>query len=78
MQYHAMQVARDQYHCHTYDLLGVDPPWVADGPLAGVTTFKQKLGGQYAMHPPAYGVVLAPRLYWLWHLVKWGKGWMKK
>lgn len=60
LQWEAMQYCRG-HGCNSYDLLGVAPPDTPDGhPWKGITTFKEKFGGELVTYPPEREVVLRP------------------
>ena len=57
VQLAGLQLARTR-GCHRYDLLGVAPTGQPQHPLAGVTAFKEKLGGQRLAHPASWDIPL--------------------
>lgn len=55
--------------CTHYDLLGVAPPDAPSShPWAGITTFKEKFGGDHVMYPPEQWIILRPMAWGLLQL----------
>ncbi|MDO8468287.1 MAG: peptidoglycan bridge formation glycyltransferase FemA/FemB family protein [Candidatus Peribacter sp.] len=68
LQWAAMRFCKAQ-GCTSYDLLGVSPPDAQpDHPWQGVSTFKEKFGGQVVTYPQEQQIVLRPRTYKLLQL----------
>lgn len=68
LQWAAMQKCR-ALSCTSYDLLGVAPPDAGDGhPWAGITSFKEKFGGELVAYPPERQAVLRPMAWKLLQL----------
>lgn len=59
LQWEAMQYCR-KLGCTHYDLLGIAPPDMPSHPWAGITSFKNKFGGELVEYPPEQMVVLKP------------------
>lgn len=55
-QFAALLAARQRGY-HFYDLLGIAPAGARQHPLAGVSTFKRKFGGEVVAYPPAREVI---------------------
>ncbi|MAE68728.1 MAG: peptidoglycan bridge formation glycyltransferase FemA/FemB family protein [Candidatus Peribacteraceae bacterium] len=52
--------------CTEYDLLGIAPPNAeSDHPWSGISSFKEKFGGEVVMYPKERMIVLRPMMYWL-------------
>ena len=55
--------------CRTYDLLGIAPAGAPeDHPWAGISSFKEKFGGQVVPYPPEQQIILRPIAHYLLHL----------
>ncbi len=52
--------------CTEYDLLGIAPPESSEfHPWAGISSFKEKFGGEVVMYPKEKMIALKPMVYWL-------------
>lgn len=63
LQWEAMKLCKAA-GCHTYDLLGIDPPGVQTA-WAGITEFKKKFGGRVVEYAAEQELVLEPGIKWL-------------
>lgn len=59
LQWAAIQKAK-LAGCETYDLLGIAPPGSEGHPWQGITSFKEKFGGQVVAYPPEQMTVFKP------------------
>src|SRR3989344_3901589 len=60
LQWEAMKFCKAR-GCTTYDLLGIAPAGAPeDHPWAGISSFKEKFGGQVVPYPPEQQIILRP------------------
>lgn len=69
LQWHAIRKARTQGD-RRYDFLGIAPPGSTGHPLAGVTEFKRKFGGDVREEVPPHDVLLRPVLARLFRVAR--------
>lgn len=82
LQWAAIGVAK-QRGCTQYDFWGIAPPasdqdsetfheytWHKHDSLAGVTRFKVGFGGRAVVYPPAWQIILKPRVHGLYSLMR--------
>ncbi len=64
LQWESMRYCKEK-GCTSYDLLGVAPENASKNhPWAGITSFKEKFGGELVSYPAERIVVLKPLVYW--------------
>lgn len=71
LQWFAIQKSKAD-NCATYDFLGIAPPNSdAKHPWQGITSFKERFGGELVTYPPEQMIVLRPFVKKLLELKRW-------